>query len=142
MIKRLRRQFVCVIMVIVMLMLGTILGVVIHFTGRNLKDQSLQMMQLFLQDHRRQDAGSRTPENGPRLSDRGPKLQPPDSAYTLRLPCFALCVSPQGEVLDISGQYYDPSNQEEYIQSLADIAMESEDTTGILWKYELRYPTP
>lgn len=145
MIKRLRRQFVCVIMVIVMLMLGTTLGVVIHFTGQNLKDQSLQMMQLFLQDHRRQDAGSRTPENGPRLSDRGPKLQPPDSAYTLRLPCFALCVSPQGEVLDISGQYYDPSNQEEYIQSLADIAMESEDTTGILWKYELRYlkqPTP
>ena len=44
MIKKLRIKFVCVIMAIVMLMLGTILGTVIHFTGQNMEMQSVRMM--------------------------------------------------------------------------------------------------
>ena len=44
MIKNLRIKFVCVIMTIVMLMLGIILGVVIHFTAQSMQNQSISMM--------------------------------------------------------------------------------------------------
>ena len=44
MIRKLRMKFVCVIMGIVMLMLATILGVVIRFTGQNMEMQSINMM--------------------------------------------------------------------------------------------------
>ena len=44
MIKRLRIKFVCVIMAIVMVLLGCILGVVIHFTGQSMEMQSISMM--------------------------------------------------------------------------------------------------
>ena len=40
MIKKLRIKFVCVIMSIVMLMLGIILGVVIHFTAQSMHSKS------------------------------------------------------------------------------------------------------
>ena len=44
MIKKLRIKFICVIMSITMVLLGSILGVVIHFTGRSMEMQSINMM--------------------------------------------------------------------------------------------------
>ena len=44
MIKKLRIKFVLVIMAIVMVLLGCILGVVIHFTGQSMEMQSISMM--------------------------------------------------------------------------------------------------
>ena len=44
MIKKLRLKFICVIMSIVMVLLGGILGVVIHFTSQSMQMQSISMM--------------------------------------------------------------------------------------------------
>ena len=44
MIQKLRLKFICVIMAIVMVLLGCILGVVIHFTAKSMEVQSISMM--------------------------------------------------------------------------------------------------
>ena len=44
MIKKLRIKFVWIVMVIAMLMVGGILGVVIHFTDTSMEMQSISMM--------------------------------------------------------------------------------------------------
>ena len=44
MIRKLRIKFICVIMAIVMVLLGCILSVVIHFTGQSMEMQSISMM--------------------------------------------------------------------------------------------------
>lgn len=44
MIRKLRIKFVCIVIAIAMLMVGGILGVVIHFTGTSMEMQSISMM--------------------------------------------------------------------------------------------------
>ena len=44
MIRKLRIKFICVIMAIVMVLLGCILGLVIHFTAKSMEMQSISMM--------------------------------------------------------------------------------------------------
>ena len=44
MIRKLRLKFICVIMSITMVLLAGILGIVIHFTGRSMEMQSINMM--------------------------------------------------------------------------------------------------
>lgn len=142
MIKRLRRQFVCVIMVIVMLLMATVLGVAIYFTARNLEDQSVRTMRLFLSDHQMQDTDLRpdAPAVRPDLpGDARRPEKPAQGAADIRLPCFAVCIGPQGELLDVSGRYFDPVNREAYIQILAEAALETDADTGVLSEHGLRF---
>ncbi|MBQ8621796.1 MAG: HAMP domain-containing histidine kinase [Oscillospiraceae bacterium] len=120
MIKKLRIKFVCVIMVIVMLMLGGILGVVIHFTGQNMEMQSINMMRTI----------ATTP------FQQGSLGKP--SNDEVRLPFFTVQISSRGELITASGGYFDLTDRE-YIQQIVNAALTSDQETGELDEHDLRY---
>lgn len=119
MIKRLRVKFVCVIMAIVMLMLGTILGVVVHFTAQNMEMQSINMM--------------RSIASGPfQLGSLG------KSSQDVRLPYFTVQLSSRGELVSADGGYFDLSDRA-YLQQVINAALADEHETGKLAGQDLRY---
>ena len=120
MIRKLRIKFVCVIMAIVMVLLGGILGVVIHFTGQNMQMQSISMMRTIAQNPFQQgDLGK--PHND-----------------EVRLPFFTVQISSRGELISASGGYFDLSDRE-YIQEIVNAALLSDRETGELDDHDLRY---
>ena len=120
MIKRLRIKFVLVIMAIVMVLLGCILGVVIHFTGQSMEMQSISMM--------RRIAAS--------PFQQGIPGQPMDDE--VRLPFFTVQISSRGELIAASGGYFDLTDRE-YLQEIVNRALLSEQETGKLEEHDLRY---
>ena len=119
MIRKLRIKFVCVILGIVMLMLAMILGVVIHFTGQNMEMQSISMM--------------RTIAAAP--FQKGNLGKPPEE---VRLPFFTVQIGNRGELLGVSGGYFDLTDRE-YIESIVNAALASEHNTAQLEDYQLRF---
>ena len=120
MIKKLRIKFVCVIMVIVMVLLGSILGVVIHFTGQNMEMQSINMMRTI----------ATTP------FQQGSLGKP--SNDEVRLPFFIVQISSRGDLIAASGGYFDLTDRE-YLQEIINAALLSERETGELEEHDLRY---
>ena len=120
MIKRLRIKFVLVIMAIVMVLLGCILGVVIHFTGQGMEMQSISMM--------RRIAAS--------PFQQGIPGKPMDDE--VRLPFFTVQISSRGELIAASGGYFDLTDRE-YLQEIVNRALLSEQETGKLEEHDLRY---
>ena len=120
MIKRLRIKFVCVIMAIVMVMLGAILGMVIHFTGQNMELQSISMM--------------RTIASNP--FQQGNLGKPSDDE--VRLPFFTVQISSRGDLIATSGGYFDLSDRE-YVQQIVNAALLSDVENGELKEQNLRY---
>ena len=120
MIKRLRIKFICVIMAIVMVLLGCILGVVIHFTGQNMEMQSISMM--------------RTIATSP--FQQGIPGKPVDDE--VRLPFFTVQISSRGELIAASGGYFDLSDRE-YLQEIINAALLSDQESGELETHDLRY---
>lgn len=119
MLKKLRIKFICINMVIVAVMLCIIFGLMIHFTGIALENESIRMMQLI---------GS-----GP------PQLQRPGAApEAVRLPYFTLQMGPKGELLAAGHSDFDLSDQE-YLRQLAQAAYASEGQIGVLTDYDLRF---
>lgn len=119
MIRKLRIKFVCVIMGIVMLMLAMILGVVIHFTGQNMEMQSINMMRAIATAPFQQGNLGKPPEE-------------------VRLPFFTVQIGSRGELLGISGGYFDLTDRE-YIESIVNAALASEHNTAQLEDYQLRF---
>ena len=119
MIRKLRMKFVCVIMGIVMLMLAMILGVVIHFTGQNMEMQSINMMRAIATAPFQQGKLGKPPEE-------------------VRLPFFTVQIGNRGELLGISGGYFDLTDRE-YIESIVNAALASEHNTAQLEDYHLRF---
>ena len=119
MIRKLRIKFVCVIMGIVMLMLAMILGVVIHFTGQNMEMQSINMMRAIATAPFQQGELGKPPEE-------------------VRLPFFTVQIGNRGELLGISGGYFDLTDRE-YIESIVNAALASEHNTAQLEDYHLRF---
>ena len=119
MIRRLRIKFICVIMAIVMVMLGAILGGVIHFTGQSMELQSISMM--------------RTIATSP--FQQGNLGKPPEE---VRLPFFTVQIGNRGELLGVSGGYFDLTDRE-YIQNIVNAALASEEKTEELEEYQLRF---
>ncbi len=120
MIKKLRIKFVCIVMVIAMLMVGGILGVVIHFTGMSMEMQSVSMMRtIAVSPFQQGNLGK--PSND-----------------EVRLPFFAVQISSRGELITASGGYFDLSNRE-YIQEIVNAALLSDRETGELDEHDLRY---
>ena len=119
MIRKLRIKFVCVIMGIVMLMLAMILGVVIHFTGQNMEMQSINMMRAIATAPFQQGNLGKPPEE-------------------VRLPFFTVQIGSRGELLGVSGGYFDLTDRE-YIESIVNAALASEHNTALLEDYQLRF---
>ena len=119
MIKKLRIKFVCVIMVIVTVLLCSILGIVIHFTGQSMEMQSINMMHRIA---------------------AGPfqKGHPGKPAEGVRLPFFTVQVSRQGQLIEASGDYFDLTDRDS-LQKIIDEAMASDRKNGELTTHNLRY---
>ena len=120
MIKKLRIKFVCVVMAIAMLMVGGILGVVIHFTGTTMEMQSISMMRAI----------------AARPFQQGNLGNPHNDE--VRLPFFTVQISNRGELLAASGGYFDLSDLG-YLQQIVNLALSTEQETGELKEYDLRY---
>ena len=120
MIKKLRIKFICVIMAIVMMLLGCILGVVIHFTGQNMQMQSISMM--------------RTIATAP--FQQGIPGKPLDDE--VRLPFFLVQINSRGELIAASGGYFDLTNRD-YLQEIVNAALLSDEESGELDAHDLRY---
>ena len=120
MIKKLRIKFVSVIMAIVMVLLGCILGVVIHFTGQSMELQSISMM--------------RTIAAAP--FQQGIPGKPVDDE--MRLPFFTVQLSSRGELIAAAGGYFDLTDRE-YLQEIIQTVLLSDRETGRLEAHDLRY---
>ncbi len=120
MIKKLRIKFICVIMAIVMVLLGCILGVVIHFTGRSMEMQSISMMRTVASTPFQQGIP------GKPIYDE------------VRLPFVAVQISSRGELIAASGGYFDLTDRE-YLQEIVNSALRTDRETGELEAYDLRY---
>ena len=106
-------------MSIVMVLLGAILGVVIHFTSRSMEMQSINMM------HRIASAPFR-------------KGLPGKTSEEIRLPFFTVQISRQGDLLAANGDYFDLSDKN-FLQQIVNEAMSSDEETGKLAERNLRY---
>lgn len=119
MIKKLRVKFICVIMAIVMLLMGIILGVVVHFTSRSMEQQSIGMMRTV----------ATTPFQREKLGR---------STKRVRLPFLMVQIDRQGNLLNTVSGYFELTN-EEYIQEIVDAALSEQDESGRLKEHNLRY---
>ena len=120
MIRKLRIKFICVIMVIVMVLLGSILGVVIHFTGQNMEMQSISMMRTIASSPFRQGIPGKNHDD------------------QVRLPFFTVQISSRGELIAASGGYFDLTDRE-YLQEIVNSALGSDREIGELDAHDLRY---
>ena len=120
MIKKLRTQFICVIMAIVTVLLGVILGVVIYFTAENMKTQSISMMRTIATTHFQKDNPGKPHRD------------------EVRLPFFTVQLGNRGELIAVSGGYFDLTDWE-YLQEIVDHALRSDQETGELEEHGLRY---
>ena len=120
MIKKLRIKFVCIVMAIVMLMVGGILGVVIHFTGITMEMQSVSMMRTIAANPFQQGYPGK-PSND-----------------EVRLPFFTVQISSRGELITAGGGYFDLTDRE-YLQQIVNLALSADQESGELKEYDLRY---
>ena len=120
MIKKLRLKFICVIMAVATILLGGILGVVIHFTGENMRMQSINMMRSVAATPFQQGTPGKPHEN------------------EVRLPFFTVQVGGQGELIAVTGGYFDLSDRA-FLQEITEAALRSDRETGELKEYDLRY---
>lgn len=119
MIKKLRIQFVSIIMALLTLLFGCTLGLNYYFTKQSLEKESLDMM----------DTLSSSPFQLGRL-DEGSKR--------VKLPYCMLQIGTHGELLATNGGYYDLSDQD-FLNELIAVAYSSTDAQGEIPQYNLRY---
>ncbi len=120
MIKKLRIKFICIVMAIAMLMVGGILGVMIHFTGTRMQMQSISMMRAIV-------------ASPFRLGHPG---KPSDDE--VRLPYFTVQISSRGELIAARGGYFDLTDKE-YLQQIVNLVLSADLESGELKEYDLRY---
>lgn len=120
-LRRLRVQIVCVIMIIVTAVLFVIFGIVYTMTAGNAVRDSIQLMDLIAME----------PENpgGPENIGQGDSI---------RLPYFTVELSFDGEIISATGNYFDLSD-EEYLMEITEAARSADDDIGELRQYRLRY---
>ena len=119
MIQKLRRKFVCVIMLIVTVLVGTVLGVVLYFTGASMEQQSISMM------HSIAASSFQFPAPG-------------GASGQINLPYFTVQTDHSGRVIGAGSGYYDLSDTA-FVQQVTDAALQSRADTGELKQYGLRF---
>ena len=118
MIRKLRIKFVVTNMAIFTIMLTLLLGFVFYFTGAQMGEQNIRMMQ--------------------QLPVSGEKVLPNTVSEQVRLPYFLIRLGPKGERVSVHGSYYDLSN-EKFLDDLMGRVNAGEKRTGVLENYRLRY---
>ena len=121
MIKKLRRKFICVIMAIVTVLMGGILGVVIHFTRQSLEVQSVSMMRAVASipfDRSKPD---------------------PHPMHDDRPSAFVVQINELGEIIVVEDDGSFIPSDGDYIQRIVQHVLDSGKESGKLKKLELRY---
>ncbi len=119
MIRKLRLKFVCINMLIVLILLATMLGLLLHTTRNRMQADSIQMMQSV----------AARPMQLPRPTDQNEEIY---------LPVFRLTLNRENELLSCEGGYFDLSDKE-ILSELITAVRERGEETGILEAYHLRY---
>ena len=119
MLRKLRIKFVCVNMLIVTVMLLVIFGMVFKFTQANLEQQSVNMIEQLAEDPFR-------------LSLPGERRE------DIQLPYFVLQLGRSGNLVAVTGGYYDLSDQD-FLLEIIDTAISSGKSIGTIDEYNLRY---
>lgn len=127
MIRKLRLKFIAVIMALVLVLLGVIFGLIVHFTRLDLERESVTMMQNIASMPLRQVP-----------PDRWPEGLPEDRPENVRLPYFTVVLDEYGEPSAFGGGYYDLSD-EAFLREILDAALASGQHIGILEEYGLRF---
>ena len=126
MLKRLRLQFVAVIMVIVTIMLCTVFGMLYFFTKSNLEQESLAMLRSL----------TTLPMQ---IRPTGYQFgRPGEDPEQVRLPFFSLQVEENGELSATGGGYYDLSDKD-FLHILFEAVAETGKQSGTLDTYHLRF---
>jgi len=119
MTKKLRFQFIIIIMSIVTIMLCVIMSLVYFFTKMNLENNSINMMQ--------------------NLAGQPFLPHPPNEPQNdIRLPYFTLQLNVQGDLIATGGGYYDLSDKE-FLMDLIDATFSDPDRIGVIEEYNLRF---
>ena len=121
MIKRLRLKFICMNMAIVLLMLGLIFGMVLHFNRRSTELESVRMLQSV--------AG--------RPRDAAPRMPPPGQERA-HMPFFTLQLDENGVIYAEGGEFFDLSD-EALMRSLYEEAASAAEPVGVMEGSRLRY---
>ena len=119
MLKKLRVKFILMMMCFAALLLGSIFGLIYHFTATDLAQSSFEMMQaVALRPSRPQRPGN-APES-------------------VRLPFFTVEVSKTGAITAAGSDLYDLSD-EEFLRELVLAAQTEGKDDGLLSSYHLRF---
>ena len=116
MLKRLRIQFIAIIMALLTLLLGSVIGLIYHFTRQSLVKESRDMM----------DSLAASPFQLARLDE---------ASNRVNLPYCMLQVNKYGEILATNGGYYDLSD-EDFLQELIAVTYSSTDMQGEIPQYQ------
>ena len=127
MIRKLRLKFIAVIMALVVVMLGVIFGMVVHFTRLNLERESITMMQNIASMPLRQER-----------PNRETRELPEDRPENVRLPYFTVLLDENGEPSAFGGGYYDLSD-EDFLREILGAALARGQHIGVLEEYGLRF---
>lgn len=131
MLKRLRLQFVAVIMVIVTIMLCTVFGMLYFFTRSSLEQESFAMMRAV-------PVGIMAPDR-----PLAPFARPGEQQEQVRLPFFVVQEAEDGTLTAAGVGYYDLSPGEAFDQTfLQELIQEVERVnrpSGELKQYHLRF---
>ncbi len=165
MIRKLRRKFVCINMLIVTLMIFVILGLTVSMTGNSFKQESLDALRSAYapdkKEHRTEgtlkEEKSQKPSAAPVLpttesqpTEPQPTEQKPVSdvppktdKYSkepkdVRMPTFTLSYSDTGEFFAEGSDFYDLTDTA-YLQGLVTAARDKGTETGVLWSESLRF---
>ena len=122
MLKQLRRKFICINMVFVLIALLVLFGILLTTTSNRLKDESLRMLQMADEFQPPKEPGREVPENESRRNS----------------PHFTLSCGSDGSI-QASGRSIVDFDDKDLLEELWNIADSSEKRTGIIWKHELRY---
>ena len=121
MIRKLRIKFICVIMAIAMVLLGIIMGVVIHFTHRSMEQQSVSLMRSI---------ASIPFEKG------NPGTPPQDNE---RPPVFVVQIGEAGEIIVVEDGGSFAITDQLHLLQVINQALMSRQETGKLQEENLRY---
>lgn len=116
MLKQLRNKFVLITMAIVVGMLAIILGLIFHFTARDMENTANSALQSLTQSVQR----------------------PGGSVENLQLPYFTMEISLSGRIVAKGHTYYD-LRDEEFLRELAQTVLLQPEMQGKLQHYHLLY---
>ena len=114
MIRTLRLKFIAVTMAVVTVLLSVIFGLVIHFTGANLREESIRFLH----------AAAESPIQSPLPGQ-------------VRIPCFVIRVSPWGQSIQSAGGF--DLSDEAMLTDIVTLAAAGDADVGVLENYSLRY---